>query len=80
MQYIDIIQEKIIIYKEVKMRNNLKKLLTDKNMTQKELSEITGITESAISRYTKENRIPRGDNLIKIARALNVQMEDILDV
>ena len=62
------------------MRNNLKKLLTDKNMTQKELSEITGITESAISRYTKENRIPRGDNLIKIARALNVQMEDILDV
>ena len=48
-------------------------------MTQKQLAEATGITESAISRYVKGDRIPRGVNLIKIAQALKTTPESLID-
>lgn len=54
-------------------------LLKQNNMTQKELSEATGITESAISRYVKGDRLPRGVNLIKLAQALKTTPESIID-
>ena len=51
--------------------NKIVELLKQNNMTQKELSKATGITESAISRYVKGDRLPRGVNLIKLAQALS---------
>lgn len=51
---------------------NIKKLLIEKNMTQKELSISSGVTEAAISHYVKGDRIPRGANLTRIANALEV--------
>lgn len=59
--------------------NKIVELLKQSNMTQKELSEATGITESAISRYVKGDRLPRGVNLIKLAQALKTTPESLID-
>ncbi|MBQ2745251.1 MAG: helix-turn-helix transcriptional regulator [Lachnospiraceae bacterium] len=50
-----------------------------KKMTQKELAHKAEITESAVSHYVKGDRIPRGVNLIKIANALDVTTDYLLD-
>ena len=56
----------------------IKEMLGNKGISQKKLSEMTGITESAISHYIKGDRVPRGANLIKIARALGTTADDLL--
>ena len=56
----------------------IKEMLDEKNISQKQLSEMTGITESAISHYVKGDRIPRGANLVKISRALGTTTDDLL--
>lgn len=45
---------------------------TDSNMTQKTLAEISGISESAIRKYEKGERVPKVAQIQKIADALNV--------
>lgn len=57
----------------------IKAMLEEKNISQKELSEITGITESAISHYVRGERVPRGANLIKIAKALGTTADELLN-
>lgn len=63
---------------ERSMANRITELLSTKNMTQKELAQASGITESAISHYIKGDRIPRGVNLIKIAEALDTTVDYLL--
>lgn len=58
--------------------NRIAQLLADKGMTQKELALKAQITEAAISHYIKGDRVPRGVNLIKIARALETTTDDLL--
>lgn len=64
---------------------HISELLKDRNMTQKQLAELVGVTESALSHYIKGDRIPSGDILANIACALNTTAnyilgkEDILD-
>lgn len=60
------------------MTYRIKELLTVKGISQKQLSEMTGITESAISHYIKGDRVPRGTNLVKIAKALGTTADDLL--
>lgn len=55
--------------------NRLKEL----DMTQRELAEITGITEVSISRYIKGDREPRGSTLYEIAKALKVDLNYFQD-
>lgn len=64
----------------MKIRNNLKKVLKEKKISQREISEITKITESAICRYVNNNRIPTGINMLKIAKCLNLPIEDIWSI
>ncbi|MBD5542843.1 MAG: helix-turn-helix domain-containing protein [Lachnospiraceae bacterium] len=63
---------------ERSMANRITELLSTKSMTQKELAQASGITESAISHYIKGDRIPRGVNLIKIAEALDTTVDYLL--
>jgi len=58
--------------------NRLKEMLEEKGISQKMLSDLTGITESAISHYVKGDRVPRGMNLVKIADALGTTTDDLL--
>lgn len=45
--------------------------------TQKELSEASGITEAAISRYIKAARLPNARNLCRLADALNCTIDEL---
>ena len=58
--------------------NQIAKLLSEQNMTQKELAQLTGMTESTISHYMKGDRVPRGGNLVKIAKALGTTTDYLL--
>ena len=60
--------------------NNLQGELEYSYTSQKELSEMTGITESAISRYVNGERMPSLKNVIKIARALECSVGDLIDL
>lgn len=60
------------------MTYRIKEMLKKKDISQKKLAEMTGITESAISHYIKGDRVPRGANLIKIAKALGTTADDLL--
>ena len=57
---------------------NIKKELERKKITQKELCKLTGISESAMSKYLSMNRPLRSDLLAKIARALDVNIYQLL--
>ena len=61
------------------MRNNLRQLLQERNMTQKDLAVLTGIPEYAISRYVNTHVL--GEKyllLLTIADALHVTPDDII--
>ena len=54
-------------------------LMEKKNLTQKELAKLSGITESSISRYLRNDQRPRLDIVVNIAKALNVETTYLLD-
>lgn len=56
----------------------IKECLAERGMTQKELAEATGITEAAISRYAGGSRLPKIAQVIRIADALNVSIDQLL--
>lgn len=51
---------------------NLRKYRKEKRMTQKELSEKTGIAEITIRKYEKEERRPKYKQVISISNALSL--------
>lgn len=63
----------------------IKVLLKEKKMTQKQLAELSGVTESALSHYIKGDRIPSGVASVNVAYALSTTVnyilgkEDIMD-
>lgn len=56
----------------------MKELISKKGISQKQLAKISGLTESTISHYVRGERIPRGVNLIKIAKALDTTTDYLL--
>lgn len=59
------------------MGTTIKKLMEERKMTQKELAAAINVTEASMSRYLKDERIPRIDVLVNIARIFNVSVEYI---
>lgn len=57
----------------------IKELLNEKKMTQKELAEMVGCTDAAISHYIKGDRIPRSKVLSKIAVALGTSSDYLME-
>ncbi len=57
----------------------IKNILDARQMSQKELSEITGISQSLLSKYLSSNLSMRSDVLCKIARALDVSLEMLIN-
>ncbi len=49
--------------------------MTEKNITQKELAEISGIKQPAISRMMTMDAIPRLDTLMKVLFALEIELK-----
>jgi predicted transcriptional regulator len=46
----------------------------DKNLSQRELAELCGTTQSAIARLERGGRPPRIDTLLRIAEALDCEL------
>lgn len=55
----------------------IRQKLKEKDMTQRELAEETGLTESIISRYCHGTRNPRLYNVLKIAEVLDLTLDDL---
>lgn len=55
----------------------LYRLMCDKGVTQPELSEMTGITQSNISNYINGRKTPSFYTVDKIARALDCSIEEL---
>ena len=56
----------------VTIGDKIKNLLKEKNISQSELSKLTGIRQSSISDYINNRYIPKQDKIYLIANALNV--------
>lgn len=59
--------------------DNLKDIMDDYQMTQKELADITGISVSAISRYIHGQRMPTLKTLINIVNALECDVDELVN-
>ena len=62
-----------------KMGDRIKELLEKKNISQKELSDMVGCTEAAISLYIGGKRVPRASVLTKIAIALDTTSDYLME-
>lgn len=56
----------------------IKEMLEQKGISQKELAISAGVTEAAMSHYIKGDRVPRGANLLNIAKALGTTTNVLL--
>ena len=57
----------------------VKDLMNQQGLNQKQLSKKSGITEPSVCRYLKGERKPRLDIIVNFAKALNVDVEYLLD-
>lgn len=48
------------------------------NISQKQLAEMTGLTEAGVSRYISGHRLPRLDILLRIADILQCSLDFLL--
>ena len=60
------------------LSQSLKKILKEKNITQSELSKLTGIGKSSLTAYLKGEYKPKQDKIYKIAKALEVSPFEIM--
>lgn len=54
--------------------------LSKRNMTQKELAKIIGVTEATMSRYVADGRTPNGEVVANIATALHTTSDYLLGI
>lgn len=57
----------------------IKEARLSQNLSQTELSQMTGISERSLYTYEQLGTIPRKNNIIKLADALHVSMNYLLD-
>lgn len=60
-------------------KEKVQELMDKKGINQKQLSKLSGITTSSLSRYLKGEIEPRMDVIINIAKALQVETDYFLD-
>lgn len=62
----------------VEFGERLRQLRKQKNLTQKQLAELVGVTNSIISFYEVGDRMPSPEMIVKLAKALNVSTDYLL--
>lgn len=60
--------------------NKIKELLEKKGMTQRELADRVGVTEVSMSRYINGDRTPKGPIAAMMARVLDADITDVIDI
>lgn len=61
-----------------KIGEKLKKLRQQKNLTEKELAQILGVSVAAISAYENDLRKPSCENLVKLSHLYGVSIDYLL--
>lgn len=64
---------------DMSWQEKVKNLMLDRDINQKQLSQLSGITESSVSRYLRSERRPRLDIVVNFAKAFGVSTEYLLD-
>lgn len=59
--------------------NNLRDILKDRKMSQKELANEIWISEATISRYINKQRMPSIKHILEISYVLNVDVNELID-
>ena len=59
------------------MKNRLKILLIEKDLRQKKVSELIGVTETTLSLWTNNKTPPSASSLMKLMSILDCTPEDI---
>lgn len=59
--------------------DNLASYLRDTHMTQRELADAAGLSESCISSYIHKTKVPTIRAVINIAYALDIDISDLID-
>lgn len=62
------------------MKNNLQKIRWEKNLSQKTLSQKSGVSQSVISSVENGLTIPNLTTALRLAKALGVSVEDIFQI
>ena len=58
--------------------DNLQDLMESRDMSQRELSKESGISNVTISRYIKKDRMPTAKSLVNLALALDCRLDDLI--
>ena len=56
----------------------VKKMMSERNIQQKDLAGMSGVTEAAMSRYLAGSRQPKSETLANMATALGTTSNDLL--
>ena len=64
---------------ENKLGGRIAELLTQYNMTQRELADKVNVTEVSMSRYIKGDRVPKGPVIANIATVLHTTTDYLLN-
>ena len=59
--------------------NNLRDILKDRKMSQKELANEIWVSEATISRYINKQRMPSIKHILEISYALNIDVNELID-
>lgn len=64
------------------MKNNLKKIRTQRDVSQAQLAQLAGVSQQLISRIEaeEEGHSPRLESLVNIGNALGVSVDDLTKV
>lgn len=63
----------------MKINDNIKELMKAAKLNQKELAARSKITEASMSKYINGERVPRIDVIVKLAKALGVTVNVLLE-
>lgn len=71
------------MYEKNVFAENLKKIISQKGTTQREVAEKLGVTETTVSRYVTtgpKGRTPNVESLVALAQILNVSLDTLVGV
>ena len=59
------------------MKNKLKLIRAQKNLTQEQLADIAGISRPALAQIENEKTVPDGETIAKLVKALQLPADQI---
>ena len=60
--------------------DNLRDILKEYGMTQRQLAEETGLTEATFSSYINKRKIPSMRAIVNIANALDISTDELINL